>query len=86
MKINFVWFFLDNGNVDSYIVEIDFLDWEGDIYQEWNFIKVYQGLCIKYMVRGLDYNVMVFVCVKVLNIVGESELSDEVLLLMEKGI
>lgn len=38
------------------------------------------------MVRGLDYNVMVFVCVKVLNIVGESELSDEVLLLMERGI
>lgn len=32
IKINFVWFFLENGNVDSYIVEIDFLDWEGDIY------------------------------------------------------
>lgn len=71
--------------MDSYIVEIDTLDREGDIHQERNFTKVYQGPRIKYTLRGLDYNVTVLARVKALNTAGESEPSDEVSLSTEKG-
>ena len=85
-KINLAWSPPENGNVDSYIVEIDSLDREGDIHQERNFTKVYQGPRTKYTVRGLDYNVTVLARVKALNTAGESEPSDEVSLSTEKGI
>ncbi|XP_068681372.1 E3 ubiquitin-protein ligase TRIM9-like [Montipora foliosa] len=85
-KINLAWSPPENGNVDSYIVEIDSLDREGDIHQERNFIKVYQGPRTKYTVRGLDYNVTVLARVKALNTAGESEPSDEVSLSTERGV
>lgn len=85
-KIHLAWSPPENGNVDSYIVEIDSLDREGDIHQERKFTKVYQGPRTKYTVRGLDYNITVLVRVKALNTAGESEPSDEVSLSTEKGI
>lgn len=71
--------------MDCYVVEIDTLDREGDIHQERNFTKVYQGPRTKYTLRGLDYNVTVLARVKALNTAGESEPSDEVSLSTEKG-
>ncbi|PFX18591.1 E3 ubiquitin-protein ligase TRIM9 [Stylophora pistillata] len=85
-RINLVWSPPENCNVDCYIVEIDTLDREGDIHQERNFIKVYQGPRTKYTLRGLDYNVTVLARVKALNTAGESEPSDEVSLSTEKGV
>lgn len=84
-KINLVWSPPESGNVDCYIVEIDTLNREGDIHQERNFTKVYQGPRTKYTLRGLDYNVTVVARVKALNTAGESEPSDKVSLSTEKG-
>jgi len=84
-KINLVWSPPENCNVDCYIVEIDTLDREGDIHQERNFTKVYQGPRTKYTLRGLEYNVTVLARVKALNTAGESEPSDEISLSTEKG-
>jgi len=85
-KINLVWSPPENCNVDCYIVEIDTLDREGDIHQERNFTKVYQGPRTKYTLRGLEYNVTVLARVKALNTAGESEPSDEISLSTEKGV
>ncbi|XP_073248422.1 E3 ubiquitin-protein ligase TRIM9-like [Porites lutea] len=85
-KINLVWSPPETGNVDCYIVEIETLNREGDIHQERNFTKVYQGPRTKYTLRGLDYNVTVVARVKALNTAGESEPSDEVSLSTEKGV
>lgn len=75
----------ENCNVDCYNVETDTLDREGDIHQERNFTKVYQGPRTKYTLSGLEYNVKVLARVKALNTAGESEPSDEVSLSTEKG-
>ena len=83
--INLVWTPPENCNVDCYIVEIDKLDREGDIHQERNFIKVYQGPRTKYSLKGLDYNVKVIAHVKSSNTAGESEPSDQVSLSTGKG-
>lgn len=83
--ITLAWYPPDKCNIDCYIVEVDILDREGDIHQERNFKKVYQGPRSKYTLRGLEYNKTALARVKALNTAGESEPSEEVSLSTEKG-
>ncbi|XP_020900175.1 E3 ubiquitin-protein ligase TRIM9 [Exaiptasia diaphana] len=84
-KISLAWTPPENCNVDCYILEADVLNREGDIHQERNFTKVYQGPRCKYTIRGLEYNVTVLARVIAVNTAGQGEPSEEVSLSTQRG-